>query len=347
MSRKKSRKRASPPSSSPFWSYLIVVALLAAALVGGGGWWYATRPLVMQQPVIDFEVARGASMRQIAHTVSEAGIELEPTLFTWLARLSGHAVHIKAGSYRVDKAINAWELVTLLSSGANNYGDFPLIEGWTFARVRQSLNAEPDVAHDSLALTDAQLMEKLGMSGVSPEGMFAPDTYSFPRGSADIELLRRAAARMQKILQEEWAGRQADLPLKTPYEALVLASVVEKETGRADDRPLIASVFVNRLRTGMPLQSDPTVIYGMGEKYSGNLHKHDLQTDTPFNSYTRGGLPPTPIAVAGVAALHAVLHPAPTNYLYFVARGDGSSEFSSTLEQHNRAVARYIKASRK
>lgn len=342
MSRKKSRKR-----SSPFWPFMIVVALLVAVLAGGSGWWYATRPLPMSQPVIDFEVARGASMRQIANTVAEAGIDVQPALFTWLTRLSGHAGRIKAGSYRVDKAISAWELVTLLSSGANNYGDFALIEGWTFAHVRQSLNAEQDVAHDSLALSDVQLMEKLGMAGVSPEGMFAPDTYSFPRGSSDIELLRRAATRMHKLLGEEWETRQADLPLKTSYEALTLASVVEKETGKADDRPLIASVFVNRLRIGMPLQSDPTVIYGMGEHFSGNLHKHDLQADTPFNSYTRAGLPPTPIAVAGVAALHAVLHPAPTNYLYFVARGDGSSEFSSTLEQHNRAVARYIKVSRK
>lgn len=338
MSPKKSKK-----SHLPFLFLVVVVVMLVVA----GAGWLVTQPLGLARPTVDFDISRGESMKQVARTVASAGVDVNPLVLTWVARLSGHSGRIKAGSYRIDKPLSAWELVSLLSAGANNYADFSLIEGWTFVRIRQALNSAPGVTHDSQSLTDAQIMDRLGMSGKSPEGMFAPDTYSFLRGASDLELLRRAAEHMQTILDETWAGRAPDLPLKTPYEALILASVVEKETGRAADRPLIASVFINRIRRGMPLQSDPTVIYGMGLKFTGNLRKVDLQTDTPFNSYTRGGLPPTPIATPGAAALKAVLHPAVGDYLYFVARGDGSSEFSRTLQEHNRAVVRYQRVSRK
>lgn len=322
---------------------LLFLSLVLAALAG----WYVLRPLPLRAPTVDFEIARGETMKQIASKVEEAGVEVWPPMLSWLARLSGHSVRIKAGSYRIDKPITVWELVALLSSGANNYADLALIEGWNFARLRAALDAHPDIRHDTAMLSDAEVMTRLGLPEAQAEGQFAPDTYSFSRGSSDLDLLRRAYARMQKIVQDEWDARAAGLPLQGPYDALVLASVVEKETGRAQDRAEIAAVFINRLRLGMPLQSDPTVIYGLGARFDGNLRRRDLQTDTPFNSYTRGGLPPTPIAMPGSAALHAVLHPAASENLYFVARGDGSSEFSRTLEAHNRAVARYQKAGRK
>lgn len=328
---------------SRLFKLCLFLLLVLAAVVG----WYATQPLSLRQPTVDFEIARGESMRLISRKVADAGVEVWPPALSWLARLSGHSIRIKAGSYRIDKPLTAWELVSLLSTGANAYADVALIEGWNFARVRAVLNAHPELAHETAVLSDAEIMVRLGAPGTLPEGLFAPDTYSFSRGSSDLELLRRAQQRMQQQLQREWQGRAQNLPLKTPYEALVLASVVEKETGQAQDRAQIASVFINRLRIGMPLQSDPTVIYGMGPGFDGNLRRRDLQADTSFNSYTRGGLPPTPIAMPSVAALRATLHPASGNYLYFVARGDGSSEFSRTLEEHNRAVQRYQKSGKK
>lgn len=301
----------------------------------------------MAQPAIDFDIETGMSMRRIAARVAEAGIDISPTLFSALARISGHAVRIKAGSYRIDRPVNMWELMSLMSTGANAYADITFIEGWTFGRLREVLAAHPDLRHDTKDLDDAEIMRRLGLADKAPEGMFAPDTYSFSRGASDLDLLRRAHAHMARTLDELWQRRAEDLPLKTPYEALILASVVEKETGRADDRAQVASVFVNRLRAGMPLQSDPTVIYGMGRAFDGNLRRRDLKTDTPFNSYTRGGLPPTPISLPGRAALQATLNPARTDNLYFVARGDGSSVFSRTLDEHNRAVARYQRMDRK
>jgi UPF0755 protein len=324
-------------------SKLLKVGLLLVVLLGALATWYGLRPLTLKHPVVDFEIAKGASMRQISYTVNRAGVEVSPLFLTWLARLSGHAVHVKAGSYRIQGPMTTWDLVNLLSFGANRYSEITLIEGWSFAKLRQTLDEQPEIGHETKTLDDALIMQQLGMPGLSAEGMFAPDTYSFVRGSSDMDILRRAAQRMQKILNEEWNERASHLPLKSSYEALILASVIEKETGQVQDRPLIASVFINRLRLGMPLQSDPTVIYGLGANYAGNLHKRDLQADTPFNSYTRGGLPPTPIAMPGAAALHAALHPAEGKYLYFVAKGDGSSVFSRTLEEHNRAVARYLK----
>lgn len=321
----------------------VFLLIVFTALAG----WYATRPLPLRQPAVDFEIMRGDSMKLISRTVADAGVDVWPPALTWLARLSGHSIRIKAGSYRIDKPVTAWELVSLLSTGANAYADVAFIEGWNFSRMRAALNAHSELVHDTAALTDAEVMERLGLAGTPPEGLFAPDTYSFSRGSSDVELLRRAQLRMQQLLQQEWQARAPDLPLKTPYEALVLASVVEKETGRAQDRAQIASVFINRLRIGMPLQSDPTVIYGMGPAFDGNLRRRDLQADTQFNSYTRGGLPPTPIAMPGPAALQATLHPASGRYLYFVARGDGASEFSHTLEEHSRAVQRYQKSGKK
>ena len=324
-------------------SRFIKLLLLLGVLASAGLAYYATRPLSLAHAPVDFEIARGDSMKVISQRVADAGVEVWPPLLTWGARLSGHAIRIKAGDYRIEKPISLWDLIGMLSTGANAYADLTLVEGWNFARARATMNAHPDLRHDTLGLSDEEVMQRLGLAGQRAEGLFFPDTYSFGRGSSDLDLLRRAYARMSHLLEQAWQARASGLPLKTPYEALVLASVVEKETGAAQDRPLIASVFINRLKAGMPLQSDPTVIYGMGPNFDGNLRKRDLQADGPFNSYLRKGLPPTPIALPGRAALQAVLNPPASSYLYFVARGDGSSAFSRTLEEHNRAVSKYQK----
>ncbi|MEN3113019.1 endolytic transglycosylase MltG [Uliginosibacterium paludis] len=320
---------------------VFLLLLGAAALVAA---WVALRPIPMSKPVVDFDIAPGMSMKRISAQLADAGLDIWPAGLTMLARFNGDATRIKAGSYRIDKPVNMLELVALMSSGANAYADLTIVEGWTFARLRLALASHPDLKQDSAGLDEADIMARIGFPGVPAEGMFAPDTYSFSRGASDFEVLRRAAQHMQLRLEQAWSKRAADVPLKTPYEALVLASVVEKETGRADDRLNVASVFVNRLRIGMPLQSDPTVIYGLGSGFDGNLRRRDLQADTPFNSYTRRGLPPTPISLPGKAALEATLNPAQGKFLYFVARGDGTSAFSSTLDEHNRAVARYQRA---
>ncbi|MGB8078574.1 MAG: endolytic transglycosylase MltG, partial [Gallionella sp.] len=218
-----------------------------------------------------------------------------------------------------------------------------VIEGWTFKQLRESLNSSPDIVHTTLNLTDQEILQRIGAAENHPEGLFFPDTYYFAAGSNDLVIFKRAYQTMQKHLQQAWLTRAPDLPMKTPYEALVLASIVEKETGAPEDRSMIAAVFVNRLRRGMLLQTDPTVIYGLGDSFDGNLRKRDLLKDTSYNTYRRAGLTPTPISLPGVASLQAAMHPAKTDALYFVSRGDGSSQFSSTLTEHNRAVDRYQK----
>jgi UPF0755 protein len=234
-----------------------------------------------------------------------------------------------------------------MSKGDVTMASVTLIEGWTFRQFRAALDKHANLEHTTAGLTDRQVLQMLAdaeqktLDFVHPEGMFFPDTYLFAKKSKDIEVLRRAWRAMEKNLDQAWEQRASGVPYKTRYEALIMASIVEKETGRASDRPTIAGVFVNRLRKGMLLQTDPTVIYGMGEAYEGNIRKRDLQTDTPYNTYTRGGLPPTPIAMPGLASLAAALNPAPTKAIFFVARGDGTSEFSETLEAHNRAVNKY------
>lgn len=325
---------------------LIQAGILLCLLAAGVAWWYALSPLPDHGRALDVEVSRGSSMREVARQVVAQGVEVHPQALVWLARVSGRARSIKAGFYHIEPGMTPWSLIELLSSGSSAYVEVALIEGWNFRRVRATLDANPDLRHETLGLSDAQVMEMLGRPGVMPEGRFFPDTYYFARGTPDVEVLRRAALLMDRVLETEWAARTENVVLKSPDEALRLASVVEKETGREEDRGKVASVFINRLRIGMPLQSDPTVIYGLGADFNGNLTKRDLQTDTPYNSYTRGGLPPTPIAMPGRAALRATLNPPKTEYLYFVARGDGSSQFSRTLDEHNRAVSRFQRSGR-
>jgi UPF0755 protein len=271
----------------------------------------------------------------------EAGIDVNPTLLALLARLNRSDTAIKAGSYAVSQGITPRRLLNKLLKGKVTQGDLTLVEGWTFRQWRARLDKHPDLVHETLDLSEAQIIERLGLNVLSLEGQLFPDTYLFDKQSSDLELLARAHRAMQRKLDAEWESRAPGLPYRTPGEALTMASIIEKETGREADRQLVATVFVNRLRQGMLLQTDPTVIYGLGDKFDGNLRKRDLQTDTPYNTYLRPGLPPTPISMPGQASLHAALNPAPSDVVYFVARGDGSSEFSRTLEDHNKAVNKF------
>lgn len=319
-------------------SAFLVAILLAAA---GYALWYLATPVKVAGLPAEFGIPPGTGLRGAARRLEEAGVALGGWRFELLARALGRAREIKAGSYELTQAPTPLELLDKLTRGDAMQAEITFIEGWTFRQIRAALDAHPGVRHDSQGLTDAAILMRLKAAESHPEGLFFPDTYLFPQGTSDLRILGRAYAAMQRHLAREWAARDTAAPYRTPYEALIMASIVEKETGRADERERIAGVLVNRLRAGMLLQVDPTVIYGLGERFDGNLKKIHLQTDGPYNSYTRPGLPPTPIASPGLAALRAALHPAKTSALYYVARGDGSSEFSRTLDEHNRAVRKY------
>ncbi len=320
---------------------LFLLGILALLAAGGWLWWFAHTPLEMGAATVEFTIPQGSSLRTASRAIAQAGVGMRPWAFEALARLAGNPSEIKAGQYEIRSGVTPLDLLGKLVRGEVALTEVAFIEGWSFKQLRDALDAHPDVRHDTRGLADAAVMQRLQAPSENPEGLFFPDTYRFAKGASDLEVLRRAYRAMAKRLDSAWAQRQPDLPLGSPYEALILASIVEKETGRADDRAMIAAVLVNRLRTGMKLQADPTVIYGLGSAFDGNLRKRDLLADTPYNTYTRDGLPPTPIALPGSAAIEAVLNPAPTDALYFVARGDGTSEFSRTLEEHNRAVTKY------
>lgn len=319
--------------------FLPIFLLLATA--AGGMWWWANHPLQLRNSPLDFRVTAGSSLRSAITQMREAGINVEPTLLAILARLNRADTAIKAGSYAVNKGVTPSQLLNKLLSGKVTQGELTLVEGWTFRQWRARMDNHPDLSHETRGMSEAQIITQLGLNISSLEGQLFPDTYLFDKQSTDLELLARANRAMLRKLDSEWVTRAADLPYKTPDQALVMASIIEKETGREADRQLVAAVFINRLRKGMLLQTDPTVIYGLGQSFDGNLRKRDLQTDTPYNTYTRPGLPPTPIAMPGQASLRAALNPAPSEALYFVARGDGSSQFSQTLDEHNNAVNRY------
>lgn len=317
-------------------------ALLAAlAAVAGYVLWYLATPVRVASLPVEFEIAPGTSFRGAARRLEEAGVAVGALRFELLARALGRAHQIKAGSYELASAPTPTELLDKLTRGDVMLAEVTFIEGWTFRQIRAALDAHPDVRHESQALSDAEILALINAAEPHPEGLFFPDTYVFSKGTSDLRILARAYRAMQRHLAREWAARDPATPYRTPYEALVMASIVEKETGRPDERERIAGVLVNRLRAGMLLQADPTVIYGLGERFDGNLKKIHLQTDGPYNTYTRPGLPPTPIAAPGLAALRAALQPARTDAFYYVARGDGSSEFSRSLEEHNRAVRKY------
>jgi len=319
--------------------WLLFIAVVVAGLAG----FYALRPLSFSKLPYEFSLKQGSSLKSAARQMQQAGVLPSDWLFVLLARGLGKASQIKPGNYQIETAVSPWQLLDMISKGRVEQSSISIIEGWTFTQLRAALNAEPALRHDTSDLSDDEILKSIGATERKAEGLFFPDTYNFSSGSSDLTVLKRAYQLMQRNLEESWKGRAANLPFETPYQALILASIVEKETGKASDRTMIASVFVNRLRKRMLLQTDPTVIYGIGEKFDGNLRRRDLQTDTPYNTYTRAGLTPTPIALPGLAAIQAALHPAQSNALYFVARGDGSSYFSSTLTEHNNAVNRYQK----
>jgi UPF0755 protein len=320
---------------------LFLLCLLAALAVGGAGWWWLHQPMRLTVTPADLSIEPGTLPRSVAQAVRDAGVDVNPDLLYAWFRLSGQGRQIKAGSYELEQGITPQRLLDKLARGEESLRAVTLVEGWNIRQVRAALAKSDQLRPDTQALSEADLMKMLGRPGVHPEGRFFPDTYTYSKGSSDVRVLKRALRAMDKRLALAWAKRSPQVVLKTPEEALTLASIVEKETGRAADRTLISAVFQNRLRIGMPLQTDPTVIYGLGEAFNGNLRKVDLQTDTPWNTYTRPGLPPTPIAMPGKASLLAAVQPAPGKFLYFVAKGDGTSQFSENLGDHNRAVNKY------
>ena len=325
--------------------FLVLVLLVVLALAAGAAWWLQA-PMPVRAGVgagqpLELEIEPGTTPRGVARAVVQAGFDTDARLlFLWF-RLSGKDRGIKAGNYEVAQGTSPHALLQTLVRGEEALRAVTLVEGWNFRQLRQALARAEQLRPDTEGLSDADIMARLDRAGVPAEGRFFPDTYTYAKGSSDLAVLRRALHAMDRRLEAAWAQRAPDTPLKSPEQALILASIVEKETGRPEDRAQIAGVFSNRLRAGMLLQTDPTVIYGLGERFDGNLRKRDLQADTPYNTYTRAGLPPTPIAMPGRAALLAAVQPADTRALYFVARGDGTSHFSVTLDEHNRAVNRY------
>ena len=323
------------------WRPLLLLILALAILGAAAAGWWLNRPLALAGPAVELSIEAGAAPREVAAAWVRAGVLTEPALLYQWFRWSGQARRIRAGSYQLDPGITPRGLLAKMVQGDEAFERVRLIEGWTFRQFRAALAQAPHLKPASAGLADAALMTAIGQPGLAPEGRFFPDTYVYSRGVSDLTVLRRAAQAQQQRLQAVWAERSHPLPLASLDQALVLASLVEKETGQAGDRGKIAGVFVNRLRIGMPLQTDPSVIYGLGDAFDGNLRKRDLLADTPFNTYTRRGLPPTPIAMPGLASLRAAVRPETTSALYFVARGDGSSEFSNDLAAHNRAVNQY------
>lgn len=326
---------------------LFGASIVAVAAFCGAFAYYATSEVVPPSVPVQLSLQSGSSLRSAAQRMERAGVLRHPELFIVMARLLGEAGNIKAGSYEFEGPIAPFRLLRKITLGEVTQATVRFVEGWTFRQVRKALDDHPTVRHDTRDLPDTEILKRLAADAGSPEGLFFPDTYHFSVGASDLTVLRRAYRLMRSHLETRWAGRAAGLPLSSAYEALILASIVEKETGREEDRPLVAAVFVNRLRKGMPLQADPTVIYGMGEAFDGNLRKRDLTTDTPYNTYTRAGLPPTPIAMPGLASLTVTLNPPKSDVLYFVAKGDGSSQFSRTLGEHERAVTKYQRSGRR
>lgn len=324
------------------WIMRTLIALMALA-VATALWLYLWlhRPLDLVTETVEVSIELGTSPRNIANAWVQGGVQAPAWLLYEWFRWSGESRRIRAGSYEIDRQTTPLSLLGIMVRGDESKAFVRFNEGWTLQQVRAELARAEALKPTTAKMSDAELMAALGDASTPAEGRFYPDTYSYSKGSSDLAVLRRAHHAMQQRLAAAWAGRAADTPLRTPDEALTLASIVEKETGQPDDRGKVAAVFINRLRIGMPLQTDPTVIYGMGAAFDGDLRKRDLQADTPYNTYTRTGLPPTPISMPGKASLLAAVRPQPSRALYFVARGDGSSEFSEDLAAHNRAVNKF------
>ncbi len=319
---------------------LVTGVIVSVTAVAGFSWW-AKSPLTTGGPVVEFTINPGSGVGAAAQQMAKAGVPVNPQLFNILARVTGQAGKIKAGSYELKPDTSPRRLLTQLVRGEFAQESITIVEGWTFRQMRATIQAHQRLRHDTVGLSDEELMKKVSNEYTKPEGLFFPDTYLFAKGSSELAIYKQAHQAMLNHLKAAWETRDPSLPYKTPYEALTMASIIEKETGQKSERTMIAGVFVNRLRTGMMLQTDPAVIYGMGSNFVGDIRKKDLQTDTPYNTYTRVGLPPTPISLPGVQSLAAALTPAKTQALYFVARGDGTSQFSDNLNDHNRAVNQF------
>ena len=314
---------------------LLSVALLVFQLLR---FQHSSLPLAAPET---FLIRSGSNIKSIAQDLARAKIINDPWLFILLAKVRGLETRVRAGEYHIDNGLTADQLLEKFTQGNSIQYKLTIIEGWTFRQMLAAIAEDPIIESTLQGKTDAEIMTLLGLPGQHPEGLFFPDTYRFPKGTSDVSFLKRAYQVMQKHLEREWDQRAANLPLETSYEALILASIIEKETGAGFERPLIAGVFIERLKRNMRLQTDPTIIYGLGAEYDGDIRFSDLRKDTPYNTYLHAGLTPTPIALPGLEAIIAALHPAPTNALYFVSRGDGTHQFSATLEEHNAAVKRY------
>jgi len=319
----------------------MALSIISAILVSSWLVYYAIAPLKLQPGSQEISILPKSGLRSIANQLVAQGVLKEPWRFIFLAKLLHKEQYLQAGSYTLNKNISPYQLLLSLNHGKTTQGSITFIEGRTFEQMRQKLAVNDAVKQSIAGLSEAEILKLLSSKYSVAEGLFFPDTFYFDRNTTDIELLKISYNAMQLKLEKAWQGREPNLPYKNSYQALIMASIIEKETGKASERPMIAGVFVNRLRLGMRLQTDPTVIYGMGLRFDGNIRKKDLSIDTPYNTYTRSGLPPTPIAMPGLAAIEAALHPAETKALYFVGKGDGSHEFSNSLVEHNRAVVKY------
>jgi UPF0755 protein len=322
---------------------LILLVLVSVILFAGWFAYQVNKPVRLPAVPYEFSIEPGSSLKSVAKQLADAGVLHDVWSFVLLSRAMGLASSLKAGDYEIAESTSLLQLLERITKGDINQSEIRFIEGWTFAQLRQTLDAHPAVRHDTTNLSGREILQLIGASETAGEGLFFPDTYFFAKGSSDTAILRRAYHAMQNHLNIAWAERPTNLPLADPYQALILASIVEKETGKESDRTMVAGVFVNRLRLSMLLQTDPTVIYGLGDRFDGNLRKKDLLTDQEYNTYTRRGLPPTPIAMPGLASIQAALNPAKTDALYFVAKGKGESHFSNNLAEHNRAVSKYQK----
>jgi len=320
---------------------IALLGVLAAATVVAGGFWYAHRPMPVAALPRTLSVAPGTTLRGLAKQLESEGVVGDHRPFWLLGRVLGKGAGLKAGIYTLDRALTPLELYGKIERGEVTQAAVQFIEGWNIREVRAALAAQALLRQDSQGLPDSALLQAIGADEPHPEGIFFPDTYLFAPHASDLEVLRRAYRQQRDRLLQAWESRAPGLPYRSPYEALIMASIIEKETGAAYERPMIAAVFVNRLRIGMRLQTDPTVIYGLGDAFDGNLRRADLERDTPYNTYTRAGLPPTPIAMPSEAAIRAALNPEASDVLYFVSRGDGTHVFSRNLDEHNRAVNRY------
>lgn len=330
----------------------ILIALILAFTVALGiatykFYQWQTTPITLPSARVDIDIPRGSSVKTVITRLEQSQIDVNPLIFTLYARYTGKATQLKAGAYEIKQGQTALDILNMMSNGDVSRRSVLFVEGWNYRQIRQVIASHSDIKQTLGDMSDSDLLKKLGVPAEltdrnSLEGLLFPDTYVFTPGDSDYDIIRRAYEEGRKRLLQYWQERAEGLPLKSPYEALILASIVEKETGHGEDRAKVAGVFINRLRANMPLQTDPTVIYGMGDKYQGRIRKVDLLTDTPWNTYTRSGLPPTPIASPGLLALQATLHPEQHKFYYFVSRGDGTSEFAENLTQHNRNVRKFI-----